>query len=153
MAISIKKIFRKMTGFQENDNLNIQSLSAEAEVDFIKKLLERKFKRTFQKRVKVDGYLGNALDYKLVLDDYCSSGAEYHSIFGYSTKNVLDVNKAFLDAYWNSVKSATRPLSEIEKLDNFDKRMAKKYQETMVAKSREELLLLATLEGVEAGYF
>ena len=57
-------------------------LSAEIEVGIIRRFLERKFNRKFQERVKVEGYLGGQMEYKLVIDDYNSGVgfAKYHSV-------------------------------------------------------------------------
>lgn len=81
-------------------------ISVESEVDFIKSLLEKKFGRKFQMRVRVNGYLGDDMKYSLVVDDYCNDDPQrkYHSVGGYETKNVLDVKSEFLRAYWNIVE-------------------------------------------------
>ena len=128
-----------------------RTMPAETEVDFIKTLLERKFKRKFQLRVKVEGYLDDKesdMKYTLVMDDYCNSDPShvYHSIYGNSTKNILDVKPAFLKAYWNNVEEGINSVGK--HLDNWDARRAERYRDVTVAKSHEELLMLATLEGV-----
>lgn len=82
------------------------NISAETEVGLIKLFLERKFKRKFQERIKVEGFLGSDLEYKLVIDDY-NSGRwpdKFHSVWGKSVKNVLDARKAFVEAYWHGVE-------------------------------------------------
>lgn len=123
-------------------------LSEETEVAFIKKLLERKFNRSFQMRVKVEGYLGEELEYSLVIDDYCSCADHYkhHCIFGYRTKDILNVKRLFLNAYWDRIKEALN-FNEL-KPDNWDRERIAGYKETMVAETREKLLLLAALEGL-----
>ena len=81
-------------------------ISVEMEVDFIKSLLEKKFGRKFQMRVRANGYLGGDMKYSLVVDDYCNNDPQrkYHSLGGYETKNILDVKSEFLRAYWNIVE-------------------------------------------------
>ena len=140
--------------FEENTisstSNNVKSLSAESEVAFIQKLLEKKFNRKFQTRVKVEGYLGeNDMKYTLVMDDYCAYDPhhEHHSIYGNSTENVLDVRHAFLEAYWQHVEKGISCVGQ--ELDAWDAKMAESYRNTTVAKSREELLIRAEMEGVE----
>lgn len=125
------------------------SISAETEVGLIKLFLERKFKRKFQERIKVEGYLGGDLEYKLVIDDFGSSAGldKYHSVWGKSVKNVLDARKAFVEAYWRGVERGQNALSDAS-LDKWDSDRAAEYRETTVAGSREELLLRAAAEGL-----
>jgi len=124
-------------------------LSAETEVGLIKLFLERKFKRKFQERIKVEGYLGGDLEYKLVIDDYASpaGSGKYHSVWGKSVKNVLDARKAFVEAYWRGVERGQNALSDAN-LDKWDSDRAAEYRETTVAGSREEMILRATVEGI-----
>lgn len=129
----------------------VRTMPAETEVNFIKTLLERKFKRKFQMRVKVEGYLDDKesdMKYTLVVDDYCNTDPshDYHSIYGNSTKNILDVKPAFLKAYWSNVEEGINSVGK--QLDNWDAQRAKRYRDVTVAKSHEELLMLATLEGI-----
>ena len=123
-------------------------ISVEMEVDFIKSLLEKKFGRKFQMRVKVNGYLGNDMKYFLVVDDYCNDDphGKYHSVSGYETKNVLDVKSEFLRAYWNIVEKVHDSVGK--QLDSWDARMIADYKDVMVVDSKEELLMKARLEGV-----
>lgn len=125
------------------------NLSAETEVNIIRRFLERKFNRKFQERVKVEGYLGDLLEYKLVIDDYNSGYGfdKYHSIWGDSVKDILCVRKAFIDAYWRNVKRGFDALSD-NSLSKWDSDRAFKLRETAVAGSREELFLRATAEGL-----
>ena len=130
---------------------NVKSLSAESEVAFIQKLLEKKFNKKFQTRVRVEGYLGeNDMKYTLVMDDYCTDDPhhEYHSIYGNSTENILDVRHAFLKAYWQNVEKGINSVGQ--ELDEWDAKMVESYRNTIVAKSREELLIRAELEGIIA---
>lgn len=132
-----------------NDNNSVKSLSTDDEIALIQKLLEKKFNRKFQIRVKVDGYLGeNDMNYTLVMDDYCNNDPryEYHSIYGNSTTNILNVRHAFLEAYWKHVEKG---INNNEKdLDIWDARMIKTYRNMAVANSREELFIYAELEGI-----
>lgn len=132
-----------------NDNNSVKSLSTDDEIALIQKLLEKKFNRKFQIRVKVDGYLGeNDMNYTLVMDDYCNNDpmCEYHSIYGNSTTNILNVRHAFLEAYWKHVEKG---INNNEKdLDIWDARMIKTYRNMAVANSREELFIYAELEGI-----
>lgn len=123
-------------------------ISVESEVDFIKSLLEKKFGRKFQMRVRVNGYLGDDMKYSLVVDDYCNDDPQrkYHSVGGYETKNVLDVKSEFLRAYWNIVEKVNDSVGK--QLDSWDARMIADYKDVMVVDSREELLIKARLEGV-----
>lgn len=123
-------------------------ISVESEVDFIKSLLEKKFGRKFQMRVRVNGYLGDDMKYSLVVDDYCNDdpSRKYHSVGGYETKNVLDVKSEFLRAYWNIVEKVNDSVGK--QLDSWDARMIADYKDVMVVDSREELLIKARLEGV-----
>lgn len=125
------------------------SLSAEAEVNFIKTLLERKFNRKFQIRVKAEGYLGeNDMKYTMVIDDFCNDNStfDHHSIYGYSTRDILDVRHMFLKAYWSHVEEGIKSIGK--KLDKWDDDKVKRYRDVSVVKSREELLIRADLEGV-----
>ena len=132
-----------------NDNNSVKSLSTDDEIALIQKLLEKKFNRKFQIRVKVDGYLGeNDMNYTLVMDDYCNNDPiyEYHSIYGDSTKSVLNVRNAFLKGYWRHVEKG---INNNEKdLDSWDAKMVETYRNMAVANSREELLIHAELEGI-----
>lgn len=123
-------------------------ISVESEVDFIKSLLEKKFGRKFQMRVRVNGYLGDDMKYFLVVDDYCNDDPQQknHSVSGYETKNVLDVKSEFLRAYWNIVEKVHDSVGK--QLDSWDARMIADYKDVMVVDSREELLMKARLEGV-----
>jgi len=56
------------------------------------------------------------------------------------------VKPAFLKAYWSNVEEGINSVGK--KLDNWDAQRAERYRAVTVAKSREELLMLATLEGV-----
>ena len=125
-------------------------LSAEIEVDIIKRFLERKFNRKFQERVKVEGYLGGLMEYKLVIDDYNSETSKfdrYHSVWGDSVKDILCVRRAFIDAYWRGVKRGFDALSD-NSLSKWDSDRAFELRETAVAGSREEMILRATAEGL-----
>lgn len=123
-------------------------ISVESEVDFIKSLLEKKFGRKFQMRVRVNGYLGDDMKYSLVVDDYCNDDPQrkHHSVGGYETKNVLDAKSEFLRAYWNIVEKVNDSVGK--QLDSWDARMITDYKDVMVVDSREELLIKARLEGV-----
>ena len=123
-------------------------ISVESEVDFIKSLLEKKFGRRFQMRVRANGYLGDDMNYSLVVDDYCNDDPErkYHSLYGYETKNILDVKSEFLRAYWNIVEKVHDSVGK--QLDTWETRMIADYKDVMVVDSREELLMKARLEGV-----
>lgn len=123
-------------------------ISVETEVDFIKFLLEKKFGRQFQMRVKVNGYLGDDMKYSLVVDDYCNNDPQrkYHSFSGYETKNILDIKSEFLRAYWYSVKKVHDSIGK--QLDKWDAGIIGIYKDTMVVNSREELLMKASLEGI-----
>ena len=125
-------------------------ISPDVEVDLIKALLERKFNRKFQMRVKVEGYLGEKMSYRLVVDDYCTNDDPkrgYHSVLGYDTSNILDVKREFLRSYWDRVQKVHNSVGKA--LDKWDSDRIARYKETMVASSREELLIHADLEGVE----
>ena len=125
------------------------SLSAETEVGIIKRFLERKFNRKFQERVKVEGYLGGAMEYKLVIDDYNSGCGldKYHSVWGDSVKDVLCVRDAFIKGYWSRVKRGFDAMQTCN-LSKWDSDRAFEYRETAVAGSREEMLLRAAAEGL-----
>ena len=123
MLNGILSIFRK-TGKPQLDQAPAEkafpNVPAETEVAIIKQFLERKFDRKFQARVKVEGYLGGDMEYKLTIDDYSAGPSvnRYHSVWGRPVKNVLDVHRAF------------------------------DLRETAIAGSREEMILRATAEGL-----
>lgn len=125
------------------------SLSAEVEVSIIRRFLEQKFNRKFQERVKVEGYLGGLMEYKLVIDDYNSGVGlgKYHSVWGNSVKDVLCVRRAFVDAYWRGVKRGFDALSD-NSLSKWDSDRARELRETAIAGSREEMLVRAAAEGL-----
>lgn len=124
-------------------------LSAEIEVSIIKRFLERKFGREFQERVKVEGYLGGRMEYKLVMDDYNSGCGldKYHSVWGDSVTDILRVRDAFVEGYWSRVKRGFDALSD-NSLSKWDSDRAFEYREMAVAGSREEMILRATVEGL-----
>ena len=148
----LKKIF-SMFGKTRNEpdpaGIAFPSISAETETGIIRRFLERKFNRKFQERVKVEGYLGGLMEYKLVIDDYNSGCGfdKYHSVWGDSVKDILCVRKAFIDAYWRGVKRGFDALSD-NSLSEWDSDRAADLRETAVAGSREEMLLRATAEGL-----
>lgn len=149
---SILGIFRKTENpgrKQPRAESVFNSLPAETEVDIIKRFLERKFNRKFQKRVKVDGYLGGPIEYKLVIDDYDSGCGfdKYHSVWGDSVEDILRVRRAFVDAYWRGVKRGFDALSD-NSLSKWDSDRAFELRETAVAGSREEMILRAAAEGL-----
>ena len=123
-------------------------ISPDVEVDLIKTLLERKFNRKFQMRVMVQGYLGEKMNYRLVVDDYCTDNPkrEYHSVFGYDTSNILDVKREFLRSYWDKVQKVHNSVGK--SLDKWDADRIADYKDTMVASSREELFIYADLKGL-----
>ena len=125
------------------------NISAETETGIIRRFLERKFNRKFQERVKVEGYLGGLMEYKLVIDDYNSGVGfdKYHSVWGDSVKDILCVRKAFIDAYWRGVKRGFDALSD-NSLSKWDSDRAFELRETAIAGSREEMILRATAEGL-----
>ena len=135
----------------ESTSHKAKELSTEAEVNFIKDLLEKKFNVKFQARVRVEGYLGEDLYYSLVIDDYCSHSPHngLHSIYGYKTKNILDVKKEFLKAYWDNIEEIDTIRTTRKELDAWDAKRIARYKETAVANSHEELLIRAEMEGVE----
>ena len=151
MLSKILNMFRRTAGVEKARSMPtvFNNISAETEVSLIKLFLERKFKRKFQERIKIEGFLGSDLEYKLVIDDYNSGcwPCNYHSVWGKSVKNVLDVRKAFVEAYWHGVEQGKNALSNIN-LDKWDSDRAAEYRETTVASSREELFLHASVEGL-----
>lgn len=136
---------------ESTSSCKAKELSIEAEVNFIKDLLEKKFNAKFQARVRVDGYLGEDLYYSLVIDDYCNHSPPNgnHSIYGYKTKNILDVRKEFLKAYWDNIEEVDAIRTTRKELDAWDAKRIARYKETAVASSHEELLIRAEMEGVE----
>ena len=151
MLNKILNMFRRTVGVEKVGSMPtvFNNISAETEVSLIKLFLERKFKRKFQERIKVDGFLGSDLEYRLVIDDHNSGDwpCNYHSIWGKSVKNVLDVRKAFVEAYWHKGELGKNAPSDIN-LDKWDSDRAAEYRETTVASSREELFLRASVEGL-----
>ena len=134
----------------ESTSCKAKELSTEAEVNFIKDLLEKKFNVKFQERVRVEGYLGENLYYSLVIDDYCNPSPpnSHHSIYGYKTKSILDVRKEFLKAYWDNIEEVDAIRTTRKELDAWDTKRIDRYKETAVASSHEELLIRAEMEGV-----
>lgn len=135
--------------------VNIDALwrvSPDTEVRLIKHYLEKKFGRKFKARVKVDGYLDD-LEYRLVLnddyDDYddCRGYDDSHALYGKTVKDVLDVSRGFVDAYWRNVEKAIRAEKSDDVKDEFDEERMADYRKTAVASSREEMLLRAAAEG------
>ena len=151
MLSKILNMFRRTAGVEKTRSMPtvFNNISAETEVGLIKLFLERKFKNKFQERIRVDGYLGGDLEYKLVIDDYASSvgSNNYHSIWGKPVKNVLDVRKAFVELYWYNVERGLNALSYAN-LDKWDFDRAAEYREVAVASSREEMFLRAAAEGL-----
>lgn len=151
MLNKILNMFRRTADAEKAGSVPIvfNNISAETEVSLIKLFLERKFKKKFQERIRVDGYLGGDLEYKLVIDDYASSAGSdnYHSIWGKPTKNVLDTRKAFVESYWCNVERGLNALSDAN-LDKWDSDRAAEYREVAVASSREEMFLRAAAEGL-----
>ena len=100
-------------------------------------------------RIKAEGYLGEEMKYHLVIDDFCEHDPKgnYHSIHGYDTANILDVKRQFLSSYWDKVERVHS--SRGKNLDKWDADRIAEYKDTMVASSREELLICADLEGLK----
>lgn len=149
MIDKLKKLFNFSASKDQELFFNdAAEISIDSEVSFIKSLLEKKFHKRFQMRVKVNGYLGEEMKYCLVIDDYCddSTTADYHSIFGNDTTNVLDVKLEFLKAYWYRVEKVHQSVGQ--ELDKWDSKRIEDYRKMMVVESMEELLMLAKLEGV-----
>lgn len=123
-------------------------ISPDVEVNLIKTLLERKFNRKFQMRIKAEGYLGEKMNYRLVVDDYCTNDPQrgYHSVLGYDTSNILDVKREFLRSYWDRAQKVHNSIGKT--LDKWSSDTIARYKDTMVASSREELLIHADLEGL-----
>ena len=121
-------------------------ISPDVEIDLIKTLLERKFNRKFQMRVKAEGYLGEEMKYCLIVDDFCSNDSQHknHYVYGYATSNILDVKRKFLKSYWDQVQKVHDSIGK--SLDEWDTNRIAKYKDTMVVSSREELLIHADLE-------
>ena len=148
----VKNIFRRRNlGMHNTSNTTKHhqiDISTDAEVDLIKAFLEKKFNKKFQMRVKAEGYLGDEMKYHLVVDDYCTNDPHhrYHSVHGYETSNILDVKKEFLKSYWDKVKKVLDSVGKT--LDKWDTDMIADYRDTMVASSREEMLIQAELEGM-----
>ena len=94
MLSKILNMFRRTAGAEKAESMPtvFNNISAETEVSLIKLFLERKFKRKFQERIKVEGFLGGDLEYRLVIDDHNSGylPRNYHSVWGNSVKNALD---------------------------------------------------------------
>ena len=148
----LKSLFGKLENKQPDkpaNNDTLLQISAEVEVGIIRRFLEQKFNRKFQERVKVEGYLGGLMEYKLVIDDYNSGVGlgKYHSVWGNSVKDVLCVRKAFIDAYWRGVKRGFDALSD-NSLSKWDSDRARELRETAIAGSREEMLVRAAAEGL-----
>lgn len=155
----LEKLFRKKRGKGAGPNDAGQAhavfgdVPAEIEVDIIKRFLERKFGHAFQMRVKAEGYLGERMAYRLVVDDFCSdcrspysASTSAHSVWGGETYDILDVKKEFLHEYWRKVDKGVEALGK--QLDKWDSDRAAEYREMSVAGSREEMLLRAAAEGL-----
>ena len=123
-------------------------ISPDVEVNLIKTFLERKLNRKFQIRVRAEGYLGEEMNYRLVVDNYCTNDPQnkYYSIYGYETSNILDVKREFLKSYWDRVQTVHDSVGK--SLDKWDSDRIAGYKDTMVVSSREELLIRADLEGL-----
>lgn len=145
-------IFEKPQREQLRAESVFDGIPAETEVDIIKRLLERKFGHAFQMRVKAEGYLGERMAYRLVVDDFCSDcrtparSVSAHSVWGGETYDILDVKKEFLREYWRKVDKGVEALGK--QLDKWDSDRAAEYREMSVAGSREEMLLRAAAEGL-----
>lgn len=149
MLDKLKKLFsHSASKDQEKLFFNVSTeISIDTEINLLKSLLEKKFHKRFQIRVKVTGYLGEEMNYCLVIDDFCdNSTTHYHSIFGNDTTNILDVKTEFLKAYWYRVEKVNQSVGQ--KLSRWDYDRIEDYKKMMVVESREELIMLAKLEGV-----
>ena len=133
---------------QTMDSSKLLKVSVDTEVDLIKAFLEKKFGYPFQMRIKIEGWLGGEIKYRLVVDDYCESRPRcgFHVIYGTETTEVLDVKSSFLTAYWSNIEKMHS--LEGKSLDKWDSDWLARHKETMVAKSREELFIRAELEGM-----
>ena len=151
MLDKLKKLFSSSARKDQERLFNdATEISIDTEINLIKSLLEKKFHKRFQIRVKVNGYLGEELKYCLVIDDYCdhstTEDCHYHSIFGNDTTNILDVKLEFLKAYWYRVDKVHQSVGQ--KLSKWDYDRIEDYKKMMVVESREELIMLAKLEGI-----
>ena len=148
MLDKLKKLFSSSASKDQEQLFNdATEISIDTEINLLKSLLEKKFHKRFQIRVKVNGYLGEEMNYCLVIDDFCdNSTTHYHSIFGNDTTNILNVKTEFLKAYWYRVEKVNQSVGQ--KLSRWDYDRIEDYKKMMVVESREELIMLAKLEGV-----
>jgi len=119
----------------------------EAEIDFIMKLLEKKFSTPFKKRIKLDGYIEKP-EYRLVIDNYgaAANGGNLISIYGGASENILDICSRFVEKYWADSEKYSH--ADVNAMDSFDRGIYDRWKRTEVAGSREELVLMMEVEGV-----
>lgn len=121
-------------------------LSAEQKVDLLICLFEEKYNAKIDKRIMLSGYLDEP-EYKLVLDfEYKEFKNDVPiSIFGKSTKNILEVYSKFLEQYWEDREKMKR--IEAEGLENDRKIYLSYLKDETICMSESELLLKAQIKG------
>ena len=121
-------------------------LPAETEVELIRTLLERAHGGKFKKRVKLGGFIDRP-EYRLVIENFGSDHpGNGVSVYGGCCENVLDVNRCFVKKYWED--NAKMLETDPKTLDGWDRRIWEGRKAVSVAASRDEMLLVASAEGL-----
>lgn len=128
------------------DDLPADDLPAETEVELIRTLLERAHGGKFKKRVKLGGFIDRP-EYRLVIENFGSDHpGDGVSVYGGCCENVLDVNRYFVKKYWED--NAKMLETDPKTLDGWDRRIWEGRKAVSVAASRDEMLLVASAEGL-----
>ena len=128
-------------------NFSQSNVSDEKKVELIAYFLKKRYKREVKTRVKLSGY-ANAPLYALEMSVERTSYKDdvpYVNITGGQSSSPIDVNRKFLEHYWNDRKRQHD--YETGKEAPFSNCL-ETYQKEDIASSESELLLKAEIEGI-----
>ena len=128
-------------------NFSQSNVSDEKKVELIAYFLKKRYKREVKTRVKLSGY-ANAPLYALEMSVEHTSYKDdvpYVNITGGQSSSPIDVNRKFLEHYWNDRKRQHD--YETGKETPFSNCL-ETYQKEDIASSESELLLKAEIEGI-----
>ena len=128
-------------------NFSQSNVSDEKKVELIAYFLKKRYKREVKTRVKLSGY-ANAPLYALEMSVERTSYKDdvpYVNITGGQSSSPIDVNRKFLEHYWNDRKRQHD--YETGKETPFSNCL-ETYQKEDIASSESELLLKAEIEGI-----
>lgn len=129
------------------ENFSQSSVSDEKKVELIAHFLKKRYKREVKTRVKLSGYADAplyALEMSVERTGY-GDDVPYVNITGGQSSSPIEINRKFLEHYWNDRKRQHD--YETGKETPFSNCL-ETYQKEDIASSESELLLKAEIEGI-----